>query len=342
MPAFRISLISAALAASLASPATLSADSVAYTPPIGGMSFTVHGGTATAPAVTPIALPISDTPAAAGAKRARANAINSDIITATGAGWTDSALANATFPYDIRLLEGTGVGARLAIIANTSETVTVAGRNLATLGVNAGANGDGFELVTVDTLDSLFANDTFLGAEAEANADQVHLSQTGQSTYFYDTAASRWTDTAATGDAGTTKIPAEGAITVERKGEAFILRFIGSPAQTDVNVLVANSGPTFTHTGFPRPISLGDLSLQTKIAGWVSHASADQADLVGIASGASWVFYFHNGANWQRTVGAASARDDIVVPSGTPIQIFRRGTAAGSSALVINHPSKTS
>lgn len=340
MPAFRISLIPAALAVSLASPVALLAESVAYTPPLGGMSFTVHAGTATAPAVTPIALPISDTPTATGLKRARANAINSDIITATSAGWTGSALANATFPYDVRLLEGTGAGARLAIIANTADTATVAGRDLATLGVNAGANGDAFELVPVDTLDSLFANDTFLGAENAAAADQVHLAQTSRSTFFYDTAATRWTDAAApTGDAGSTKLPPEGAITVERKGEAFTLRFIGSPAQTNVNLLVANSGPTFTHTGFPRPISLGNLSLQSKLAGWVSHAAADQADLVGIAAGSAWVFYFHNGANWQRTVGAVTPRDDIVIPSGTPIQIFRRGASSGSTALVINHPS---
>lgn len=342
MSAFRISLIPATLAIGLASQTALFADSVAYTPPLGGMSFTVHGGTAAAPAVTPIALPISDTPTAIGAKRTRTNAINSDVITATNAGWSDSALAGATFPYDVRFLAGTGVGSRLAIIANTTDTVTVAGRDLATLGVNAGTDGDTFELVPVDTLDTLFASDTFLGADTEAAADQVHLAQTSRSTFFYDNAATRWTDAAAiTGDAGNTRLPPEGSITVERKGEAFTLRFIGSPAQTHVNVLVANSGPTFTHTGFPRPISLGDLSVQSKLTGWVSDAAADQADLVGIATGSSWVFYFHNGANWQRTVGAASARDDIVIPSGTPIQIFRRGAATGSTALVINHPSST-
>lgn len=342
VPAFRISLINAALATSMASFSALSAETVAYTPPLGGMSFTVHGGTGTAPATTPLALPISDTPSAVGAKRARITAINASTVTSTSAGWTDSALANATFPYDVRLLQGTGTGARLAITANTTDTVTLSGRDLNTLGVNAGSDGDIFELVPVDTLDSLFAADTFLGGAAAADADLLHLAQSTRSTFFYDTAASRWTDSAApTGDAGISRLPPEGSVSVERKGEALTLRFVGAPAQSNVNVLVANSGPTYTHTGFPRSITLGDLALQTKLTGWVSHAAAEQADLVGIAAGASWVFYFHNGADWQRSVGATTTRDDVVIPAGQPIQIFRRGSASGSTALVINHPSNS-
>ena len=342
MPASRLSFINAGLAISLASFSALSAETVAYTPPLGGMSFTVHGGTITAPATTPIALPISDTPTAVGAKRARITAINASTVTTSGSGWTASALASAPFPYDVRLLQGTGTGARLAITANTADTLTLSGRDLSALGLNAGSDGDTFELVPVDTLDSLFAADTFLGGATAADADQLHLAKSSRSTFFYDTAATRWTDTAApTGNAGTTRLPPEGSISMERKGEALILRFVGAPAQTDVNVLVANSGPTYTHTGFPRSISLGDLALQTNLMGWVSHAAADQADLVGVAAGASWVFYFHNGANWQRSIGAATSRDDVVIPTGKPIQIFRRGSANGSTALVINHPSHT-
>ena len=338
--ASRISLLHVVLATGLASSVAVSAETVAYTPPLGGMSVTIHGGTATAPATTAIALPISDLPSADGARRARVAAASTDTITATAPGWTSSALATAAFPYDARLLTGTGLGARLAITGNTTDTLTISGRDLGTLGVATGTNGDIFELVPVDTLDSLFGNDTFLGATTAAAADTVSLAQSARVSYFYDTNTSQWTDTvSATSNTGATRLPPEGAITIERKDSAFTLRFVGAPAQTDVNVLIANSGPTFTHTGFPRSITLGQLGLQSKLAGWVSNSAVDQADLVGIAAGASWVFYFHNGTNWQRTPGDTISRDDAVIPAGTPIQIFRRGSASGASALVLNHPS---
>ncbi len=338
--ASRITLLHVVLATGLASSVAVSAETVAYTPPLGGMSVTIHGGTATAPVTTAVALPISDIPSADGAKRARVTAVSTDTITATTPGWTASALATPAYPYDARLVSGSGLGARLTITGNTTDTLTISGRDPSALGVATGANGDIFELVPVDTLDSLFGNDTFLGGTTATAADTISLAQSDQNSYFYDTNTSQWTDTvSATSDTGATRLPPEGTVTVERKHSAFTLRFVGAPAQTDVNVLIANSGPTFTHTGFPRSITLGQLSLQSKLAGWASNSAVDQADLVGIAAGASWVFYFHNGTNWQRTPGDTTSRDDAIIPAGTPIQIFRRGSAGGSTALVLNHPS---
>jgi hypothetical protein len=255
----------------------------------------------------------------------------------TGAGWTDSALATAAFPYAFRITSGTAIGSTFTITANTTDTLTTTGVDFTTLGLVTGASGDSFRLIPVDTLNTLFGSTTLLGGTSSTDADIVTLSSTSQSSYYYNSTLGRWVRTIGpTTDRGNTIIAVDSAVTVTRKSSAMTLRFTGRVPDVRFSLVVANAGNTYTHTGFPTDVTLGVLSLQTALSGWVSSAST--ADILWVDIGGGSAAYFHNGSNWQRTIGPATNRDSVNILAGTPIIIFKRGTASGSSLLIRNLP----
>ena len=309
---------------------------VAYTPPVGAEVLTIDGGSATAPVTTPLALTLTDRPAASGQLRGALTAVTGNTLGVLGAGWTATALAQSEFPYDVLIVTGPGAGARLLVTANSADTLTVAGRDLASLGVSL---GDEYQLLPVDTLDSLFGPDTFLGGTSAAEADVISLGEQGRQSYYYNTTNGRWQLTSgATDDQGATRLPPNGMIAVVRKAGSFTFTLVGAVPITRTNIPVANAGSTYTHTGFPTSISLSALALQTQLSGWVSHPQAAQADLLAVAAGASWVTYFHNGTQWQRTPGSATDRGSVIIPAGTPIRIIKRNDTAGSTPLILALP----
>jgi hypothetical protein len=233
-------------------------------------------------------------------------------------------------------MSGAGEGATLGVTANTADTLTVSGRDLVQLGV---AVGDVFQLVPVDTLNSLFGSGTFLGGATADAADVITLSSSVQLSYYYNTTLNRWVRTTGpTTDRGNTTIPLGSVVAVSRKSSAITFRILGDVPVTDLNILVANSGSTYTHTGFPTSATIGTLSIQSSIPGWVSATVADNADMLAVNSGGTWLNYFHNGTNWQRTTGPATNRDNIVVPAGTAIQLFKRGSTPGTSVFTRQVP----
>jgi hypothetical protein len=127
-------------------------------------------------------------------------------------------------------------------------------------------------------------------------------------------------------------------ISVTRKSSAMTLTLVGRVPDVRFSVVVPNSGSTYTHTGFPTDVSLGTLSLQTALPGWVSAPAAANADTLWVNSGAIWLTYFYNGSYWQRTTGPATNHNSVIVNAGTPILIFKSGTATGSSTFIRNVP----
>lgn len=318
---------------------TVFAADVAYSPPVGGMSVQINGGTLAVPVTTSFSVPLLDVPAAVGASVGRISSLTANSITITGAGWTAGALAMPAFPYAVRITSGAAEGVTLSVTANTADTLTVSGRDLTQLGIAVGAAGDSIQLLPVDTLNSLFGSNTFLGGPNPASADIITISTNSQLSYYYNTTSSRWVRTTGpTTDRGNTPIPIDSVVSVTRKGAALSLVFLGNVPMTKVNMLIANAGSTYTHTGFPQDVTLGDLNLQTQLAGWVSASTASQADVLSISSGGSWISYFHNGSYWQRTTGPTTNRNAIVIAAGTPIQLFKRGVAAGNSVFIRNRP----
>lgn len=313
----------------------LAAD-VAYTKPVGGMAVSVTAGTTVAPVTTRFTIPLLDSPAASGATVGKISSFTASTITVTGANWVSSALASTAFPYAVRLTSGSGEGATLTVTANTTDTLTVSGRDLTQLGVAA---GDDFRLIPIDTLNTLFGANTFLGGASSDASDVVTLSSTVSLSYYYNTTLARWVRTTGpTTDRGNTPIPPDSVISVTRKSGQMTLYLVGAVPESKFNYLVANSGTTYTHTGFPVDVTIGALAIQNNVAGWSGAASAANADTLAVNSGGTWLTYFFNGTNWQRTTGPATNRDAIIIPAGTAVQLFKRGSTAGFSTFTRARP----
>lgn len=312
-----------------------------YTEPIGVIAYRIDGGTVEAPVTTMISLPLTDKPAASGASSFVVTSIDGQTITSTGAGWVESALAMEAFPYDVRFVTGDAAGARFAIAANTTDTLSVTGRSLSEFSILTGVTGDEAELVPVDTLEMLFGGALFMSGATAEEADEVSVFFGAGSTgsYFIDQGTSMWVQSASpTTPAGDIRLSPGGALAVARKGAPLSLVVAGGIPLSQVNIQVQNSGETFTNTGLPTDITLGGLTLETRVSGWVSSGDPSVADLVGIPAGAGWVFYFHNGSNWQRVSGPTTNRDSVEVEAGKPIRILRRGQATGTTELVVPLP----
>lgn len=311
----------------------------AYSPPVGGMTINIAAGSIAGPVTSSFALPLQDMPQASGLARGRIAAMSATTLTVTNAGWTSGALATAAFPYALRMTSGAASGYTFSITANTADTLTISGGNPTLLGIVTGSNGDSFRLIPVDTLNTLFGSATFTGGANADEADVVILSNTARLAYYYNTTLSRWVRTTGpTTDRGTTAIPLDSVVSVVRKQSAMVLRFTGAVPMERFNLVVPNAGSKYTHTGFPTDVTLGNLNLQSALQGWVSALQAADADTLSVVSGATTLSYFHNGTYWQRTTGPTTNRNAVVITAGTPIVLFKRGSASGSALLLRNLP----
>ena len=303
-------------------------------PPLGGLTFAIAEGSAAVPVTTSFAMPVLDTAAASGAAFGRIASATSTTLTVTNAGWTSGALALAAYPYAIRLTSGSAAGYTFTITANTADTVTISGSDPTNLGLTTGTSGDGFRLIPIDTLNTLFGSSTLLGGTSSSTADVVTLSGSAQFSFYYNTTLSRWVRTTGpTTDRGDTVVSLDTALSITRRSSALTLRATGAAPTERFVLLVANAGSTYTHAGFPADVTLGTLALQTALAGWVSATSASSADTLSVLSGAGYLSYFYNGTNWQRTTGPATNRDAITISAGTPILLYKRGSASGTAVL---------
>jgi putative intracellular protease/amidase len=299
--------------------------------PVGYMTVNIAGGTIAAPVTTRFAIPLVDTPQAAGLAGGPVASVTANTLTLASAGWADGALATAAFPYAVRILTGAQAGLTLLVTANTTDTVTVEGADLTTLGVVA---GDRLQLVPVDTLQSLFGSDTLAGSTSAATADIVYLGSQSLLGYYYNTTLGRWVRTVGpTSDRSNIMIPPESMVTVARTAAATSLVFVGRVPEAPFVATVANAGNTYLHAGFPSDTTLGGLSMQTILPGWLSASTASQADQLAVPTGAGWLSYYHNGTQWVRTTGPALNRDTVSVPAGTALLISKQGFAAGTSVL---------
>ncbi len=307
---------------------------IVYNQPLGVIAYTIGGGSTTIPNTTSFSIPLTDKSPATGVARGRISSLTSGTIVVPDANWTTGALALPAYPYAVRITTGVAAGVTLSVNANTTDTLTVSGRDLTTLGITAGANGDLIRLIPVDTLNSLFGSATLLGGATAADSDILTLSVASETSFYYNTSLGRWVRTTGpTTDRGNTPIPFDCVIRITRKSSAFALRISGYVPECRVNWAILNSGSTYTHSGFPQQVTLGNLALQNTLSGWVSNAAPGLADTIGVSSGANWSFYFHNGSYWQRTTGPSTNRDGIVIGVGVALQVFKQGTASGFSTF---------
>lgn len=305
----------------------------ATTTPVGFMKFTIAGGTPTAPATTAISVPLHDVGGVSGLSSGAISAIGATTITVNSAGWTAGALSVAAIPYAVCIKSGVGEGATLKITANTDSVLTVEVASLSSLGVVA---GDRFEIIPLDTLWTFFGSNTLLGGTSATDADVVYLSSGGAWVgYYFNTSRGFWVRTTGATSINrndTTLQPASG-ILIERRAAATEIVATGTVPSMKYRASVANSGNTLIHSGFPTDVTLGSLAVETLLPGWVSNSSAVTADWLYVMQAGAWVSYYNNGAHWRRTTGPDVDRSTVSIPAGSPILLFKKGTAVGATDL---------
>ena len=308
----------------------------ALTVPVGVMAVTINAGTVSAPVTTSFSISLLEIPQSAGATATRVTSLTATTLTATAPQWVAGGLSNIAAPYALRFTSGAAIGRTYGISTttqNTVDTITIeAGTDLTTLSIVTGSAGDTFEIIPIDTLNTLFGSNTLLGGATASSADIVTLMSGSKSFFYYNTTLLRWVRTSGpTSDRGNVSIPLNSAISITRKSTAFQLAILGRVPSVLHTHVVANAGSTFTNTGFPATVTIGALAIQSKIPGWVSNATSGAADWLIVSNGITTTNYFFNGTNWLRTTGPSSVRDDNTIDAGNYISIFKRGVVSGTS-----------
>lgn len=294
--------------------------------PSGSLRVTLAAGTPAAPATTAFALLLTKKPTAAGAASGRITTLGATSLTLASAGWTAGSLSTAAAPHAIRITSGASAGRVLGIVTNTADTLTLGGPDLATLGL---VPGDSFELVPLETLNSLFGSGTLTGGANPAAADIVHLGGQTRDSYYYNTTQRQWRKVSGRPvDAGSIVLYPDAPIFVARTGAAVTLNLTGRVPSTPFRADVANTGNTYTHTGFPTDVTLGALALQTRVPGWSS------ADKIYLRADNTWRSYSHNGTAWVAATGDTASQDALSLPAGSPLLIVRPGLNDGATTVI--------
>lgn len=318
----------------------------AYSPPVGGITLTVPVGQTRS-----FALPVLHGAVGAGKMLGRIEAVGSNFIDDSTAGWTSGVFSTTATPYYVRIKTGTSAGRVLLVSANTTTRITVNndGTDLTQCGIATGASGDVYEIVLADTLFNLFGSTALQGGADATSADTVQT-WTGASwlVFYYNTTRSRWernTDTAVSPSRDTFLLRPDRAIMITRRGLTDLtLRFTGRVPDVAARYFNTRPGVTFLSTGLPVDTTLGTLALQTRAPGWQAGtapatASSD-SDLVQVWTGASWtIFYYDSGfGHWQRNIDNGTNRDTFVIPAGRPVMIRRLSAGATAADAVISFP----
>lgn len=315
----------------------LTAVDVAYGPPAGGMTYVVPAGQTRS-----IALPLVHDSVAAGAVMGRFTGVGANYVEDTAANWVAGELSSAANPYYLRIKSGAAAG-RILMVSSTANTVsrvnlTNDGTDLTLAGIVTGAGGDRYELVLADTLLGLFGTSTLQGGVDATVADNVQVwGGAAWLVFYYNTARGRWernTDTAASPTRDNFVLrPDRGIMITRRAATDLTLRVTGRVPVTAPRHFHARPGVTFLSNGLPVDITLANLALQTRSAGWQAGTNpataASDADLIQVWGGAAWLIFYYDSVNsrWQRNDG--TNRDSFVVPAGRPIMVRR--TAAGAT-----------
>jgi hypothetical protein len=328
----------------------LGAADTAYSPPVGGMTYTVPAGQTRS-----MALPLVHESTAAGAVLGRISGIGSNYLEDSGANWVAEELSSTANPYYLRIKTGAAAG-RVMMVSTTANTASRVylnndGTDLTLAGISTGANGDVYELVLADTLLDLFGTSTLQGGADATVADNVQVwGGAAWLIFYYNTTRNRWernTDTGASPSRDNFVLrPDRGILIARRAATDLTLRINGRVPTTAPRHFHARPGVSFLSNGLPVDITLGALGLQTRAAGWQAGAvpatAVNDADLIQVWGGAAWLIFYYDSVNarWQRNTdtGASPTRDTFNIPAGRPIMIRRLSAGASAQDGVITLP----
>lgn len=320
----------------------------AKTVPVGVVTVNIAAGTGTNKVRSLIAAPLLGAASIAGKQAGRITSVSAASISSANAGWSPGALSSTSAPFIIRITSGAAEGLTLLVsnqTANTADTITIDSGdasfvNLTQQGILVGDNvGDTFEIYPCDTLLSFLGDPSesgVLDGTSAANADTLTITNTfgAPQTFFYSTPLGRWTRVAlGSPDGSAFPIRPDSGILYLRLGNTpMTLSVTGSVPSTDRLALVKASGVSYLANSWPTSITLTQSNIQN-IPGWVSSATAANADLVTIGTQS----YFYDGANWRR-VALGSPVSNPVIDVGVCVLINKKGTSTSSVIVDQNIP----
>jgi uncharacterized protein (TIGR02597 family) len=333
-------------AASLAGLGSVQAQT-ATTVPEGYITLNIAAGTGSSRALSLLSLPMFDAvPSNIGLTAGIITATSgSTISVGSGSNWTPSILAAATSPYAVKITSGAASGKIFQITANTINTLTVdlEGGDLSGIIVNT----DAFEIISLDTLSSVFGTPATTGIQGGTNsatADIVQIISNGVYTYYYydtDGAGSNpagWFRTAPPVPSNNVVLRTDKGIIYQRLANAPLsLVLVGRvPFTTYVRTQIKNSGVTLLGSLWPIDTTLETLALQNT-PGWVANINPNLADKVQLYISASWRTYFYNGTQWLRTAPQAPS-NNVQILAGTAVRVVKSGSTSGNSTLASIRP----
>ncbi len=257
-------------------------------------------------------------------------------ILATGNIFPPSSLiqGDAGEAHYLQILDGPNAGAISNIIANNSDTITLADD----LGEVLLANETMFRIVPHWTMGTAFPGGGGLsGANSPTLADIVTIYPPAgaPSTLFYNTTAGQWRR--GLSDATHYTIPPGSGVMVTRKQSGDVqISFLGSVATTPVEVQVGGgaSPGALTLVSNPHPINSLTLAqsglytgnLATGVAGGSSPTAADTVTIYNPQTGTG-VNYFYNTTAGQWRQGLSNA-SEVTIPEGAAVLINRKNSRA--------------
>lgn len=319
--------------------------SMKYSEPVGGRAINVPWSQ-----VRAVSLPLLPYVRSADYVAASISGVGSNYLDVAGANWTPAAFSNPAVPYFVRILSGNAAGRVIPVstsIPNTSSRLFLSADGIP-LDQGAGpTSGDRIELLLADTLIGFFGTDTLQGGPDATNADNVQVwANTSWLIYYYNTTRSRWersTDTAASNSRDNQLLRPDRGFMIVRRGTTNLQIFLTGRVPTlPPKHHIVRQSYTFFNSGIPVAMSLGHLSLQTRVSGWRGATSGSAAltsgDLVQVWGNTAWVYYYYDTSrnSWQRTTDTATSnsRDSILLQPG---HAFMLGVNNPASTLEANY-----
>lgn len=333
------------LAAFLPSLALLQAADVATTP-VGVIKVTVAAGTGTGRARTGVSVPFDQPFSAEGQMVGQISSLTTNTISNAAAGWTDGELSLANAPALIRITSGSAMGRTFLVssdMANSETTLTIDAGNLGltdltALGIQAGPEGDTYELLRGETLETLFGvaiDNGILAGSDPTVSDHVQLLVGGaQRSYYLNSTTNpmQWRRVGPNTPSNTVVIMPETGVFFSRLANAELeLTFRGTVPTRQRVVKVADGGSTLLSAGWAADTTLAELGLPD-LASWTSGSSPSVADTVRILAGGANRSYYYDGTHWRR-VGPNIVSDAVIVPKGSVYVVQQQGVGASSSLL---------
>lgn len=276
-----------------------------------------------------VSLPLLDRmPAIAGRSGGFVNAVGSNYLDCSGAGWTAGALSRPAAPFLLRITSGTATGRLFPVSTltpNTSTRLYLVATGLGLLGIRPGK--DTFELAPADTLKTLFPSGV-LRSGTLATAD-LFETWTGRNWTKYYHNGTRWVREDGVAADNLMLRPDQGYL-IKRRGGTMPLTLTGTVPST--RSLVTVPAGSWSFVGFsPVGETFSQLGIQN-LKGWSSNAlNPTQGDHVRLWSGSAWSVFYYLNAHWYSSTGTI-VDGSILNRAGRPFMIVRPG---GFSDLLI-------